>query len=63
MIERDEDCAGIIITCTPIIYPKESLSTLLSLPQPNLQSEIGYGSTSIKMSDKELHILLLNQRG
>jgi hypothetical protein len=62
MIERDEDCAGIIVTCTPITYPKESLSATLS-SQVNLQSEIGYGSTSIKLSDKELHVLLLNQRG
>jgi hypothetical protein len=60
IIERDIDCSGLIVTCTPLVNSDSAVSGVKS---KRLEFEVGYGSISLRLSDKELHILLLNQRG
>ena len=70
IIERDEDDSGIIITVTPISSLTDGRAT--SSPSSGAGRTVTlagvgrdptFGSTSLRVSDKELRVLLLNQRG
>ena len=66
VIERDEDDCGVIITVTPVqslATPPGTAAAGRTLTLANLVRDPMYGSTSLRVSDKELRILLLNQRG
>ena len=68
VIERDEDDSGIIITVTPISSLSDGRASSSSgagrtVTLAGVERDPTYGSTSLRVSDKELRVLLLNQRG